>query len=417
MKVLVVGSGAREHALVWKIAQSNRVSKIYCAPGNGGIEKLAECVNIRAQDINMLLNFALKEKIDLTVVGPEAPLVSGIVDKFEKNGLKIFGPNKRAAVLEGSKVYSKDFMMRYDIPTAKYRAYDSFEEAKSALEEFNYPLVIKADGLAAGKGVLICSSKPEAETGLIDLMKNRKFGEAGDKIVIEEFLEGTEASLLCLIDGKSIIPMESAKDYKQIFDGDKGPNTGGMGCYSPNNIFTEDITEKLKKDILDKIMIGFNKEGIEYKGVLFIGLMITKEGPKVLEFNVRMGDPEAEVLLPRLESDIIDVFEKTIDGRLQYDDLKWSPKKSLTVIAASRGYPGDYEKGKVITGLDDVDNNIIVFHGGTKLIDNKIVTNGGRVLAVTALGNTLEEARNIVYDNMTRLKFEGIYYRQDIGKL
>ncbi|RKD29035.1 phosphoribosylamine--glycine ligase [Thermohalobacter berrensis] len=415
MKVLVIGSGAREHAIVWKIAQSERVSKIYCAPGNGGISQIAECVNIKAEDIDTLLAFALKEEIDLTVVGPEAPLVAGIVDRFTEKGLKVFGPNREGARLEGSKVYSKKFMEKYNIPTAKYKTYNSYEDVKNELSEYNYPLVIKADGLAAGKGVIICQELQEAEDAIESIMVDKKFGESGDRIVVEEFLEGIEASLLCFVDGKNIVPMESARDYKKAFDGDKGPNTGGMGCFSPNPIFTDGLKERIRKEILDKVIEGFKKEKIDFKGVLFIGLMITDEGPKVLEFNVRFGDPEAEVVLPRLESDIIDIFEKTIDGRLEKEDLKWSTKKSLCVIAASGGYPIKYEKGKEINGLDKIDDDVIVFHGGTKKEDGKLYTNGGRVLAVTSLRDDMESVRKVVYDNIERIKFQDMYYRKDIG--
>lgn len=416
MKVLVIGSGAREHALVWKIAQSERISKIYCIPGNGGIEDLAECINIKAEDIDMILSFAVKEKIDLTVVGPEAPLVEGIVDKFEENGLKIFGPNKKAALLEGSKIYAKDFMYNYSIPTAKYKTYTNMEKALEALEEFSFPLVIKADGLAAGKGVIICQEINEAKEAIKEMMEDKRFGESGERIVMEEFLQGIEASLLCLIDGNNIIPMESARDYKKLLDNDEGPNTGGMGCFSPNNIFNNELKEKIKTQILDRIKIGFKEENIDFKGVLFIGLMITEEGPKVLEFNVRMGDPETEVLLPRLESDIIDVFLKTIEGNLRPEDLKWTSKSCLTVIAASGGYPLKYEKGKKVVGLQELDEDIIVFHGGTRKIDGTLVTNGGRVIAVTALANSIEEARQKVYKNMGKIEFDKMHYRKDIGK-
>lgn len=417
MKVLVIGNGAREHVLIWKIAQSNKVSKIYCAPGNGGISGLAECVNIRVDDINTLLNFAVKEKIDLTVVGPEAPLVDGIVDIFKENGLKIFGPNKKGALLEGSKVYSKEFMMRYNIPTARYQSYTNGEDAKNGLKQFKYPLVIKADGLAAGKGVIICNDSSQANNAISEIMNNKKFGEAGNVIVIEEFLEGTEISLLCLVDGKSIIPMESAKDYKKAFDNDEGLNTGGMGCFSPNIILNDKLKQKIKVEILDRIQIGFEKEAIDFRGILFIGLMIDKDEVKVLEFNVRMGDPEAQVVIPRFESDIIDIFEKVIDGTLKQSDLKWTQKQSLTVVVASGGYPERYEKNKLITGLDKLDENVIVFHGGTRRKDEKIFTNGGRVLSVTALAETIEEARKIVYENIERIDFENMYYRKDIGKI
>lgn len=417
MKVLVVGSGAREHALVWKISQSKKVSQIYCAPGNGGIENIAKCVNIKVQDIDMLLNFALEKKIDLTVVGPELPLVKGITDKFTQNGLKVFGPNSKGALLEGSKVYAKEFMEKHNIPTAKYKSFNNPKDALEGLNEFSFPLVIKADGLAAGKGVLICSCLEEARDAILAIMENKKFGRAGDNILIEEFLEGIEASLLCFVDGKKIIPMESARDYKKALDNDEGLNTGGMGCFSPNPIFTDELKEIIKENILDNIISGFKKDNIDFKGILFIGLMVTEKGVKVLEFNVRFGDPETEVVLPRLESDLVEVFEKTIDGNLSKDDLKWTDKSCVTVVAASGGYPEKYEKGKIITGLNELDRDIGVFHGGTKMVDKKLVTNGGRVLAVTSLGSSIEEAREKVYKNIEKINFEKIYYRKDIAEI
>ena len=417
MKVLIIGSGAREHAIVWKIAQSEKVSKIYCAPGNAGIQQIAECINIKDDDIETLVSFALKEKRELTVVGPEGPLVNGIVDKFLENGLKVFGPCKKAAMLEGSKRYSKEFMDKYDIPTAKFRSYTSTQQASEGLNEFSYPLVIKADGLAAGKGVVICQNEQEANDTINSMLENKKFGEAGNEIVIEEFLYGTEASLLCFVDGNKIIPMESARDYKKAFDGDNGLNTGGMGCFSPNTIFTDKLEEQIKTDILDKIIYGFKRENIDFRGVLFIGLMITNKGSQVLEFNVRMGDPETEVVLPRLESDIVDIFEKTIDGTLESSDLKWSDKKCVCVVAASGGYPESYEKNKVINGLENVDDDIMVFHAGTRRSDDKVLTNGGRVLTVTALADTLDEARKKAYQNIEKISFAGMHYRKDIAKI
>lgn len=417
MKVLVIGSGAREHTLVWKLAQSERVSKIYCAPSNGGIKELAECVNIKAEDIETLVSFALKEDIDLTVVGPEAPLTMGVVDRFNEAGLKVFGPNEAVAKLEGSKIYSKDFMKKYNIPTARYENFDDREAALKGLKEFQFPVVIKADGLAAGKGVLICSNQEEAEEAINDMMNDKKFGEAGSNIVMEEFLDGIEASLLCFVAKNKIIPMESARDYKKIYDDDKGPNTGGMGCFSPNPILTDELLEEINLSILEKIESGFNNEGMDYIGILFIGLMITADGPKVLEFNVRFGDPETEVVLVRLESDLVEIMDKTIDGVLEKSDLKWTTKKSLCVIAASGGYPLSYEKGKKISGLDKVDKDIIIFHGGTKEMDGGIYTNGGRVMAVTALGESLQEAREKVYENMEKISFDQMYYRFDIGKI
>lgn len=417
MKILVIGSGAREHALIWKIAKSNKVSKIYCTPGNGGISQLAQCVNIKAEDIETLLNFALKEDIDLTVVGPEAPLVDGIVDRFTEEGLKIFGPNKKAAQLEGSKTFSKEFMEKHDIPTAKYGSYNKVDEAIEGLKDFIYPLVIKADGLAAGKGVVICEDYNQAEETISDMMTNKKFGESGSNIVIEEFLEGTEVSLLCFVSGNKIIPMESARDYKQAFDNNEGPNTGGMGCFSPNPIFTDDLLKDIEEKILSRVEQGLKEENLDYNGVLFIGFMITKEGAKILEFNVRMGDPETEVVLPRLENDMVEVMEQTINGSLEKSSLKWSPKACICIIAASGGYPTKYEKNKKITGLKDISNDTIVFHGGTKKINNELYTNGGRVLAVTSLGNTLENAREKVYKEINKINFEKMFYRKDIGKI
>lgn len=417
MKVLVVGGGGREHALCWKIAQSKKVSKIYCAPGNGGTKEIAENIDIGAEDIDGLLDFALKEKIDLTVVGPEAPLVMGIVDRFEEKGLKIFGVNKEAAQLEGSKAYAKAFMEKYNIPTAQYRRYTDKEEAIKALDDFNYPLVIKADGLCAGKGVVICHTKEEGIDVVNYMMADRAFGSAGERIIIEEFLEGIEMSLLCFVSKGKIIPMESAKDYKQIFEKDEGPNTGGVGCFSPNNLFNKELENRIGEEILSRIETGLVKENIDYSGVIFIGLMITKDGPKVLEFNVRFGDPETEVLMPRLKSDIMDIFEKTMDGSLTKEDLVWSEKKCLTVVATSKGYPGAYEKGKEITGLDLLDDDIILFHNGTIEKEGRLYTNGGRVISVTALGSTLEEAREKIYKNINRIRFDGIYFRRDIGKI
>ncbi|WP_425446353.1 phosphoribosylamine--glycine ligase [Dethiothermospora halolimnae] len=417
MKILVIGSGAREHAIVWKISKSDKVSNIYCAPGNGGIRDLAECVDIKPENIEGLLNFVKEKDIDMTVVGPEVPLVKGIVDRFEEEDLKIFGPNKACSLLEGSKIYAKNFMEKYSIPTAKYETYSDFNSALKGLEDFNYPLVIKADGLAAGKGVLICDKKEDAVLGLENMMKNKKFGESGSNIVIEEFLDGIELSLLCFVSNNKIIPMESAKDYKKAFDGDEGLNTGGMGCFSPNIIFKREILEEIKRDVINNIENGLNSEGLNYNGVLFIGFMITENGPKVLEFNVRMGDPETEVVLPRLESDIIDIFTKTLDEELTSDDLKWSDKKSMCVILASGGYPEKYEKGKTIAGLDNVDDDIIVFHAGTKYEDGDIVTNGGRVMAVTTLGENLDDVRKKVYDNIEKINYDKKFYRTDIGKV
>ncbi|SDZ33491.1 phosphoribosylamine--glycine ligase [Proteiniborus ethanoligenes] len=415
MKVFVIGSGAREHAIVWKLSQSKKVSRIFCAPGNGGISQLAQCVDIQPEDIDALLEFALKENIDLTVVGPEGSLVAGIVDRFSEKGLKIFGPCKKAARLEGSKKYAKEFMERFGIPTAKYSAYNNAEEAKEALKKYTFPLVIKADGLASGKGVIICNNIEEAKAAIKLVLEDKKFGDAGKEIIIEEFLQGVEASLLCLVDGKKIIPLESARDYKRLLDNDEGPNTGGMGCVSPNKILDERLLAEIKSEILDKILKGIQEEDMNFKGILFIGLMITPIGAKVLEFNVRFGDPETQVILPRLESDIVDIFQKTIDESISEEDLIWNSKTCICTVLASKGYPEAYEKGKVISGLDKVDEDIILFHAGTKK-ENEILTDGGRVLSVTTLAHSLEKGRNKIYHNINKIYFEGIQYRKDIGE-
>ena len=416
MKVLVLGSGGREHALCWKIAKSNKVSKIYCAPGNGGTAEIAENIDINVDEIDNLLQFALKNNIDLTVVGPEQPLVLGIVDKFQENGLRIFGVNKECARLEGSKEFSKEFMEKYNVPTAKYRAFTVLEEAIEGIKEFSYPLVIKADGLCAGKGVIICYSEDEAKKTLKDILGNKIFGEEGNKVVIEEFLDGIETSLLCVVTKGKIIPMESAKDYKKIYEDDNGPNTGGVGCISPSPIFNEELSKKIEENILKNIRYGLDKEDLDFRGILFIGLMIVNGDPKVLEFNTRFGDPETEVLIPRLDSDIVDLFEKTIDGSFMESDLKWNNNRAITVVLTSGGYPEKYEKGFKITGIDDVDKDTIVFHNGTKMINKDLVTNGGRVLSVVSLGKTIEDTRDKVYNDIEKIKFSNIYYRKDIGK-
>ena len=415
MKVLVIGSGGREHALCWKIAQSKNVDKIYCAPGNGGTDSIAENIDIKANEVDKLLEFALVNQIDLTIVGPEDPLVLGIVDIFMENGLRIFGPNKACAQLEGSKRFSKIFMEKHNIPTAKYRSYTDYKEAIKGLDEFTYPLVIKADGLCLGKGVIICATKEEAEYTLKDILKNKVFGDEGNRVVIEEFLDGVEASLLCFVTNGKIIPMESAKDYKKIFDNDQGPNTGGVGCYSPSPLFTKELNQKIKDNVLNRITEGLKADKLDFKGILFIGFMISKDEPKVLEFNVRFGDPETEVLIPRLQSDIVDLCLKTIDGSLEESDLVWNNDPCLTLVLTSRGYPGEYTKGKSISISDDIDNNLIIFHNGTKKINDNLVTNGGRVLSVTALGKDLDAARDIIYGDIHKVQFDGASYRKDIG--
>ncbi len=416
MKVLVVGGGGREHVIVWKLHQSPKVSKIYCAPGNAGIGELAEIVDIKAEDIEGLCSFAKENNIDLTVVGPEVPLVMGITDLFEKNGLNVFGPNKKCAQLEGSKVFTKDFLMRHNIPTAKYTEFTDIEAAKEALGSYGYPTVIKADGLAAGKGVVIPENKQEALKALDSMMIEKKFGSAGDKVVLEEFLTGVETSILCFVDGETIVPMVSAQDYKKIFDNDEGPNTGGMGNYSPSYIYDDSLQNKVEQKILIPVIEGFKKDGLDFKGILFIGLMITDEGPKVLEFNARFGDPEAQVVLTRLKTDLVDIIESILNKRLKEQEIEWVEEKTVCVVLASGGYPGSYEKGKVIHGLKDVDKDVVVFHAGTRYEKDQVVTNGGRVLGVTAWGDTIKEAREKAYENVSKISFDGMYCRKDIAK-
>ena len=413
MKVLVIGSGGREHTIAWKLLQSKEVHKIYCAPGNGGTESIAENVNIK--DIEELVTFAKEKSIDLTVVGPEDPLVNGIVDRFKEEGLRIFGVDSECAKLEGSKIYSKAFMERHDIPTAKYTVYNDYNIAINDLDNYSYPIVIKADGLCAGKGVVICEDKEMAEETLESFMNQCIFGDAGTELIIEEFLTGIEASLLCFVSNNRIIPMESAKDYKQIFDNDEGPNTGGVGCFSPSPLFTDDLKSRIKCEVLDKIEAGFNKDGLNFNGILFIGFMIDKK-IDVLEFNVRFGDPETEVVLPRLQSDLFEILNKTIDGTLEESDLQWTNSKSMTVILASEGYPEKPIVGREIE-IEELSNKTILFHNGTKLENNKLFTTGGRVLSVTQLGNDFNEIRNNIYSEIDKINFEGMYYRKDIGKL
>jgi len=417
MKILVVGSGGREHAIVWKLAQSPKVDKIYCAPGNPGIADLAECVNITAEDCDALCQFAKENDIDLTVVGPEVPLTEGITDQFQKEGLKVFGPNKKCAQLEGSKAFTKEFLIRHRIPTAQYKEFTDLTEIKKEVGLFGYPMVIKADGLAAGKGVVIAEDKETALKAFDEMMADKVFGRAGDKVVVEEFLTGIETSILCFVDGNTIVPMVPAQDYKKIFDNDEGPNTGGMGTYSPSLIYDDKLDQKINEKILTPIIEGFKKDDLDFRGILFIGLMIQNKEPKVLEFNVRFGDPETQTVLTRLETDLVDIMESVLEGRLTEQKIQWSTKKTVCVVMASGGYPGRYEKGKLISGLNDIDEKVIVFHAGTKEKDGKIMTNGGRVLGVTAWGDTIEDAQDKAYENIKRISFEGAYYRKDIGKL
>ena len=420
MKVLIVGSGGREHAIAWKVAQSKKVDKIYCAPGNAGISEVAECVPIGAMEFDKLVAFAKEKEIDLTVIGMDDPLVGGIVDVFEKEGLRVFGPRKNAAILEGSKAFSKDLMKKYNIPTAAYETFTDPEKALEYLETAKMPIVLKADGLALGKGVLICQTLEEAKEGVKTLMMDKKFGSAGDEIVIEEFMTGREVSVLSFVDGNIVKIMSSAQDHKRAKDGDQGLNTGGMGNFSPSPFYTKEVDEFCKKYIYQPTVDAMKAEGRPFKGVIFFGLMLTPDGPKVLEYNARFGDPEAQVVLQRLEYDIVDVFEACIDGTLDQVDLKFdNDRATVCVILASDGYPVEYKKGFPIEGLEKFKgkDDYYVFHSGTKFNENgQIVTNGGRVLGVTATGKDLKEARKKAYEATEWISFENKYMRHDIGK-
>lgn len=418
MRILIVGSGGREHAIAWKCAQSKRVDKIFCAPGNAGIGQIAECVPITAMEFDKLVAFAKEQKIDLTIIGMDDPLVGGIVDAFEAAGLRVFGPRKNAAILEGSKAFSKDLMKKYNIPTAGYETFNSPEAALEYLKTAEYPTVLKADGLALGKGVLICNTREEAEAGVKTLMLDKQFGSAGDRIVIEEFITGREVSVLSFVDGHTIKIMTSAQDHKRAKDGDKGLNTGGMGTFSPSPFYTAEVDEFCKKYIYQATVDAMKAEGREFKGIIFFGLMLTPKGPRVLEYNARFGDPETQVVLPRMKNDIIDVFEACIDGTLDKIDLEFEDNAAVCVVLASDGYPEKYEKGKLITGLEAFDNNpgYYCFHAGTKRTDEGFVTNGGRVLGITATGSDLKTARANAYKATEWVSFENKYMRHDIGK-
>ena len=419
MKVLVVGGGGREHAICWKISKSSKVSKIYCAPGNAGIAEVAECVNIKAMEIDKLAAFAKDNQIDLTVVGMDDPLVGGIVDVFEAEGLRVFGPRKNAAILEGSKAFSKDLMKKYHIPTAAYETFTSPEEAKKYLETSKYPIVLKADGLALGKGVLICETKEDAMAGVNELMLDKKFGSAGNTIVVEEFMTGREVSVLSFVDGNTIKIMSSAQDHKRAKDGDQGLNTGGMGNFSPSPFYTKEVDEFCKKYIYQATVGAMAAEGRPFTGVIFFGLMLTADGPRVLEYNARFGDPEAQVVLPRMKNDIIDVMEACVDGKLDAIDLQFEDNAAVCVVLASDGYPVAYEKGFEITGLEKFEGkeDYFCFHAGTKFNEaGKIVTNGGRVLGITATGADLKEARKKAYEATEWVNFANKYMRHDIGK-
>ncbi|MBU1870139.1 MAG: phosphoribosylamine--glycine ligase [Candidatus Omnitrophica bacterium] len=419
MRILVIGSGGREHALVWKIAQSKLVDKIFCAPGNGGIAQQAECIDIKADDIAALLEFARKEKIDLTVVGPEASLSLGIVDEFAKYKLRIFGPQKSAANLEASKVFAKEIMAKYKVPTADFKVFDNADEAIRYIEKVGAPCVVKADGLAQGKGVVVAKTIDEAKSAVNSMMKERIFGDAGNKVIIEECLEGQEVSILVITDSKEVVALASAQDHKRIFDNDQGPNTGGMGAYSPAPIVTTELFKDILNTVVYRTIDGLAKEGIEYRGVLYAGIMLTKDGPKTLEFNVRFGDPETQAILPRLKSDLLEVMLAASEQKLnRVRNLEWETRACVCVVCSSGGYPGSYQKGKEIFGLDEASKikDTVVFHAGTIKSQEKYFTSGGRVLGITGLGSTIKEAINTVYQAAGKISFEGIHYRKDIGK-
>lgn len=416
MKVLVVGGGGREHTLVWKLRQSPRVTEIYCAPGNAGIARQATCVNISAEDIPSLLAFAREKAIDLTLVGPEAPLTAGIVDEFQAAGLKIFGPSRAAAEIEGSKVFAKDIMAKYNIPTAGYAVFTDPAEASAYIKKTGVPCVLKADGLAAGKGVIIASEMQTALAAVRSIMVDRDFGEAGARLVVEECLTGEEVSILAFTDGDTVVPMVSSQDHKRAFDNDQGPNTGGMGAYAPAPVYTPEVARRAMEEILVPMIRALKAEGRTYRGVIYAGLMVNGGEPKVLEFNVRFGDPEAQPVLSLLDTDLVEIMEAVLENRLDQIEIKWKPQASICVVLASGGYPGSYEKGKVIHGLDEVPGDIMVFHAGTAGKDGEIVTSGGRVLGVTATGPDIPSAIGKAYAAVEKIEFEGMHYRRDIGR-
>jgi phosphoribosylamine--glycine ligase len=414
MNVFVIGGGGREHALVWKIAQSPYVEKIFCAPGNGGIDSLAECINIAVDDLKGLAHFARKNAVDLTVVGPELPLTLGIVDLFQREHLPIFGPSGNAAQLEGSKAFTKQFLAKYQIPSADFHIFEDSEKAMRHIRQNNPPFVLKADGLAAGKGVLICHSRNDAYQGIDDIMVSKRFGKAGNRLVIEDFMAGEEASLLAITDGEHYLVLPPAQDHKAIFEGDEGPNTGGMGAYAPAPVIHKALLAQITEQIIEPAIRGMQAENRPYRGVLYAGLMITQEGPKVVEFNCRFGDPEIQAILPLLKTDIVDLMMEVVDRRLKPREPEILPESCICVIMASGGYPGNYQKGKPILGLDQVED-VYVFHAGTRREGDQILTAGGRVLGVTSTGETFMEAREKVYQAIGKIAFDGAYYRKDIG--
>ncbi|MFC1698826.1 phosphoribosylamine--glycine ligase [Candidatus Omnitrophota bacterium] len=417
MKILIIGSGGREHCLAWKIARSDRVKEIFCAPGNGGTEDLAKNVNIRVDDIKALGDFAREKKIDLTVVGPELPLVGGIVDQFQRRGLKVFGPRKGLALLEGSKVFAKEQMAKFSVPTADFEIFDQHQPALDYLRHQGTPIVVKADGLAAGKGVFVCASVAEAEAALQAIMVDQVFGQENSRVIIERCLEGEEVSVLVFSDGKHVVPLASSQDHKRIHDGDQGPNTGGMGAYSPAPVMTNALEQRVYGQILQPLIDGLNHSGQEYTGVLYLGLMITASGPQILEFNVRFGDPETQAILPRLKNDLVEVMIATTEGNLDKISLQWDNRPCICVVVASGGYPGSYQKAKQISGLDQAGRaqDTFIFHAGTKKEDAKYLTAGGRVLNVCALGDDLQQAKARAYQAIEKINFEQMYFRRDIG--
>ena len=414
MKILVVGGGGREHAIIWKLRQNSSIGEIHCAPGNGGISNIAKCVPIKATDIEALTEYAKKENFDLVIVAPDDPLYMGLVDKLTAQGIRAFGPSRLAAEIEGSKVYAKELMKKYDIPTAGYEVFNDFDSAHEYVKKSSFPLVVKADGLALGKGVIICDTYDQAAEALKTIMVDKKFGDAGSRVVIEEFIEGPEVSVLSFCDGKTILPMASAQDHKRAFDGDKGPNTGGMGTFSPSPKYTPEIQKQVEETIIYPTVKALQTEGRPFKGIIFFGLMLTKDGPKVLEYNARFGDPEAQVVLPRLKNDLLEIIEACIDGTLSDIELKWNEQSAVCVVMASGGYPGSYKKGIPISGLEEV-KNAVVFHAGTTKEDDTYLTSGGRVLGITALGEDIESARKTAYGEIKHISFEGAQYRTDIG--
>ncbi|KPK99266.1 MAG: phosphoribosylamine--glycine ligase [candidate division Zixibacteria bacterium SM23_73_2] len=416
MKVLIVGGGGREHALAWKLNQSEMVKKIYAAPGNAGISQLGECVNIKADDLSGLADFAERNSVDLTLVGPELPLTLGIVDQFEARRLKIFGPSKKASEIEGSKAYAKEFMQKYHIPTASFKIFDDKNQALDFLKENTFPLVIKADGLAAGKGVIPVDNFYQAEETVKKIMVEKIFKEAGSKIVVEDFLEGEEVTIMAFTDGKTVIPMVPSQDHKRIYNGDAGPNTGGMGAYAPTLFVHDRLTKRVYEEILEPTILGLERENRTFKGILYAGLMLTELGPKVMEFNCRFGDPETQVVLPLLKGDLVEIILSIIDGELELENIDWKNDFAVCVIMASSGYPGKYEKGKDIWGLNKIKDDALVFHAGTKYENGRFKTDGGRVLGVTGVESSMDKAISKAYTSVDKIRFSGMQYRRDIGK-